>query len=103
VSAEIVHVTARKYRGTIPDAHRVSLDTRIQWLWNQRFGTVQTVWMTSRSNGEVLDHTAATLILQAIMGKDLESIVQVFQRLEGGPLEDEEVLDREGEQQSMRI
>lgn len=77
--ADIVPV--RKYRKQIPDRHRVSLDTRIAWLWNQRFGTVQMVWRESK---DVLDHTAATLILQAIMGKDLNSIEQLFSRLEGG-------------------
>lgn len=91
--AVVATTPTRKFRGQIPEAHRGSLDTRIQWLWLQRFGTVQTVWQTSRE-GDVLDHTAATLILQAIMAKDLESISLVFQRLEGGPLVDEELLDR---------
>lgn len=89
---ELVQMPQRKYRGSIPDAHRVSLDTRIQWLWNQRFGTVQMVW---KDSPDILDNTAATLILQAILAKDLESIHQVFQRLEGGSLTDEEQLDRE--------
>lgn len=93
----------RKYRTSIPEAHKASLDTRIQWLWHQRFGTVQMVWKTSREENEVLDHTAATLILQAIMGKDLDSIIQLFQRLEGSPLADDELLDREGEQKTMRV
>lgn len=89
MSADLVPV--RKFRGQIPDSHRASLDTRILWLWHQRFGTVQTVWKDSR---DVLDHTAATLILQAIMGKDLDSIAQLFQRLEGGALMDTELADR---------
>lgn len=84
-------VPTRKFRKQIPDSHRGSLDTRILWLWNQRFGTVQMVW---KDSPDVLDHTAATLILQAIMGKDLESISQIFQRLEGGALMDEEVLEQ---------
>lgn len=92
MTAEIV--TTRKYRSRIPESHRVSLDTRILWLWNQRFGTVQTVWQASQ-NGDVLDHTAATLILQAIMAKDLESIVLIFQRIEGGAILDEQVAERE--------
>lgn len=81
----------RKFRTSIPEMHKVSLDTRLVWLWNQRFGTVQMIWKDSR---DVLDHTAATLILQAIMGRDLDSIVQLFQRLEGAPITDEEILDR---------
>jgi hypothetical protein len=93
-------VTTRKYRTTIPEEHKASLDTRIMWLWNQRFGTVQMIWKDST---DVLDHTAATLILQAIMGRDLDSIIQLFQRLEGAPMVDDEVLDREGQQRTMRV
>jgi hypothetical protein len=81
-----------RFRNTIPDAHRKSIDTRIQWLWNQRFGTVQQVWQSSK---DMLDHTAATLILQAVFAKDLESIAQILQRLEGGALVDSEVAERE--------
>lgn len=90
----------RKYRREVPEVWRTSLDTRIQWLWHQRFGTVQTVW---KDSPDVLDHTAATLILQAIMGSDLDSIVLIFQRLEGGALIDEELLDRNHEQKTMRV
>ena len=32
---------SRKFRHEIPEKHRGSMDTRIRWLWNQRFGTVQ--------------------------------------------------------------
>lgn len=90
MSNELV-LTTSKYRKQVPDLHRTSLDTRIQWLWNQRFGTVQMVWKESK---DVLDVTAATLILQAVIGKDLDSIVQLFQRLEGGPISDDEVQER---------
>lgn len=96
MSAELVPVSRtvqRKFRKQIPDSHRQNLDTRIVWLWHQRFGTVQTIWQESRT-GDVLDHTAATLILQAIMAKDLDSIIQLFQRLEGGALTDESVAAR---------
>ena len=98
MSAELVLVTQRKFRRQIPDAHRASLDSRIQWLWNQRFGTVQMVWKESK---DVLDHTAATLFLQAIMGKDIESISQVFQRLEGGAVDDAVLADQDG--QTIRV
>jgi hypothetical protein len=85
-------VLVSKYRTKIPESHRASLDTRLLWLWNQRFGTVQTIWQRSP---DILDHTAATLILQAIMGKDLESIAQLFQRLEGGARKDDQVIQEE--------
>jgi hypothetical protein len=87
MSGELVPVN-RKFRRQVPESHRGSLDTRIVWLWHQRFGTVQTVW---KDSPDILDHTAATLILQAIMAKDLDSIEQIFHRLEGGPLPDDVV------------
>jgi hypothetical protein len=90
MSGEVV--VAHRFRNQIPEAHRESLDTRILWLWHQRFGTVQTVYTSSP---DILDVTAATLILQAVLARDLKSIQQLFQRLEGGPLLDVEVRDRE--------
>jgi hypothetical protein len=84
--------TEYRFRTQVPDSHRRSIDTRIAWLWNQRFGTVQQVWQTSK---DVLDHTAATLLLQAVFAQDLDAINQVFQRLEGGALTDTELLERD--------
>jgi hypothetical protein len=31
-------VATRKFRAEIPEAHRGSLDTRLRWLWHQRWG-----------------------------------------------------------------
>lgn len=91
--AEIVPMPpTRKFRKEIPESHRASLDTRIQWLWNQRFGTIQTVYLHSK---DLHDRTACTLFLQAIIGHDLESISQIFSRLEGGALIDTELAERE--------
>ena len=78
----------RRYRHAVPDAHRASLDTRLAWLWCQRFGTVQMIW---KESSDMLDHTACTLILQAIMAEDLNSIELLFQRLEGGSQDDRTV------------
>jgi hypothetical protein len=86
MTSEVVPI--RRWRGSIPKEHRASLDTRLHWLWNQRFGTVQTVYIDSE---DLLDRTAATLILQAIMAQDLRSIQQLFQRLEGGAVHDAEI------------
>ena len=85
-------VGRRHYRKEIPKEYQQSLDTRLYWLWNQRFGTVQTISVTST---DTLDVTACTLILQAVMAGDLESIMLLFRRLEGGPMQDEEVLERQ--------
>lgn len=86
-----LELSGLRFRNEIPDAHRKSIDTRIAWLWNQRFGTVQQVWQNSK---DMLDHTAATLILQAVFAKDIESIAQILQRLEGGALVDTELAER---------
>lgn len=91
--AEIVQIDqapSRRWKGDVPKEHRTSLDTRLRWLWNQRFGTVQTVYIETE---DLLDRTAATLILQAIMTQDLRSIQQIFQRLEGGAVSDEDLQD----------
>jgi hypothetical protein len=87
MSSEVVPI--RRYRQQVPEDHRTSLDTRLLWLWHQRFGTVQTVYNNSP---DILDVTAATLILQAIMARDLKSIQQLFQRLEGNAVYDQEVV-----------
>ena len=80
----------RRYRHEIPERHRHSLDTRIQWLWNQRSGTVQSVW---ENTPDALDRTAATMILQALFAKDMNSIALIFRRLEGGALPDDIILE----------
>jgi len=81
---------AYRWRNEIPKDHRTSLDTRLAWLWNQRFGTVQMVYLRS---ADILDVTAATLIIQAILAKDLSAIQQLFQRLEGGAVNDQELAE----------
>lgn len=95
MSAEIVPLEDRRWRKVVPEEHRSNLDTRIMWLWNQKFGTVQMVYNNSE---DLLDRTAATLILQCIMAKDLQSIQQLFTRLEGGA-----VFDSEADEEGVRI
>ena len=95
MSAEVVPIDrqpSRRWKGEVPKEHRTSLDTRLRWLWNQRFGTVQMVWQQSR---DMLDRTAATLILQAIFAKDLEAIAQIFERIEGGAQFDVELSEKD--------
>lgn len=74
-----------KFRKRVPEAHRTSVDTRLAWLWHQRWGTVQTVW---KDSPDLLDRMACELLMQAILGSDLRSIELIFTRLEGGPLAD---------------
>ncbi len=71
--------------------HRISLDTRIRWLFNQRFGTIQAVYQDSP---DLLDRTAATMFITAIWSKDLDSIMLIYKRIEGGPILDEELVAR---------
>lgn len=78
----------RRWRNRVPREHRATLDTRLIWLWNQRFGTVQTVY---KESDDILDTTAATLILQAVLGRDMKAVQQLFNRIEGGSVYDEEL------------
>ena len=85
-----VPVERTTFRRQVPAEHRASIDTRLAWLWNQRFGTVQMVW---KDSPDLLDHTAATIILQAVLAKDLNSIETIFQRIEGGSVPDTQVVE----------
>ena len=85
-----VPVERKKFRRQVPAEHKDSIDTRLAWLWNQRFGTVQMVW---KDSPDLLDHTAATIILQAVLAKDLNSIETIFQRIEGGSVPDTQVVE----------
>lgn len=82
----------RRFRREVPREHRTSLDTRVRWLWNQRAGTIQSIW---KHSPDVLDQTAATMLLQIFMGQDLNAIALVFRRLEGGELEDSVIAENE--------
>lgn len=86
----VVPVERKKFRRQVPAEHKASIDTRLAWLWNQRFGTVQTVW---KDSPDLLDHTAATIILQAVLAKDLNSIETIFQRIEGGSVPDTQLVE----------
>lgn len=83
----------RKFRHAIPKEHQYSLDTRLAWLWNQRSGTVQSV---RENSPDVLDHTAASMVLQALFSRDLNSIALLLRRLEGGAVTDEQVEESDG-------
>lgn len=81
-----------RFRKEIPRKHRGSADAKIQWLWNQRFGTIQTIY---NETDDVETKTVCTLFLQAIIGKELPSIRLILNRLEGGAIVDTEIVERE--------
>lgn len=83
--------TKRVYRN-IPEKHRVSDDSRIQWLWNQRFEVVQTIFSFTDN---VRDRMAATLVLSATLSAHLPAIELVLRRLEGGAVPDQVVQEEE--------
>jgi len=95
MSTELVS-QRRAWRSRVPEDHRSSIDTRLRWLWNQRFGTLQAVW---RDSPDPLDRMASTMLVQAIVRRDLDSISLIFQRLEGSPLDDGTIL----EQKTIRV
>jgi len=81
----------RRWRRTVPEAHQLNLDTRILWMWNQKFGTIQTIF---NEGTDEEDRMAATMFLQAILETDLDTIETIFRRIEGTPQTDEEVLSK---------
>ena len=83
-----------KFRNTIPEKHRATLDTRLVWLWNQRMGVVQSVWVNGT---DTLDHLAADMIVMAVTGQDLTAIQHLLQRIEGGAISDVELAKRDVE------
>ena len=80
----------KKYRSSIPAEHLTSIDTKLRWLWNQRFGTVQKIW---QETPDADTKAAATLCLNAAYLGDLAAINIILNRLEGGVLTDQELLD----------
>jgi len=96
MSKAVARKPGTNFRKEIPEAHRASLDTRLRWLWNQRFGTIQSIW---KDSPDVQDKMATTIMLQAVWAADLEAISLLFRRLEGGAVDDETVL----QQESLRI
>lgn len=80
----------KKYRSAIPEEHSSSIDTKLRWLWNQRFGTVQKIWQETE---DADTKAAATLCLNAAYIGDMSAINIVLNRLEGGVLNDEDLLD----------
>lgn len=83
-------LSKKKYRSSVPPEHCTSIDTKLRWLWNQRFGTVQKIWQETT---DADTKAAATLLLNAAYVGDISAIHIVLNRLEGGVLTDEDLLD----------
>jgi len=84
-----------KFRSTIPEKHRATLDTRLVWLWNQRMGVVQSIWIAAPAG--TLDKVAADMIVMAVTGEDLTAIQHLLHRIEGGAISDVELSKRQDE------
>ena len=88
MSSDLVPVSDYRFRGTIPKEWRKSIDTRLYWLWHQRLGTLQQI---REKTDDVLDRTAAELVMEAVYGDDLNPLLLLLQRLEGGAVRDTEI------------
>jgi len=82
----------RRYRNEVPAAYKQSPDSRLAWLWNQKFGTVKAVWENSN---DLQDRMAADLLLHAIIDSDITAIKLIFERLEGGAIYDTEMVSED--------
>jgi hypothetical protein len=82
----------KRLKSNIPEEHRASADTRVQWLWNQRLIVVQSIYMRT---DDILDKMAATLVIQAAWSGHLPSIELVLKRLEGGAIPDQAIVEED--------
>lgn len=83
-------IVQRKYRSEIPERYCTSDDARLQWLWNQRLSTVSSIFYRTK---DPLSRMAASLVVSAAVAGDLGSIELLLQRLEGGAVSDQAVLE----------
>ena len=77
-------------RSEIPAKHCASDDTRLQWLWNQRLVTAANIFYKTK---DARTRMAASLVMTATAQGDLGAISLLLQRLEGGAISDQEVLE----------
>lgn len=82
-----------RLRTTIPEDHRASDDSRLEWLWSQRIVVVQSIYMKTN---DIRDRMAASLVLQAAWMAQLPSIELLLRRLEGAAISDEAVQEDDG-------
>uniref|UniRef100_A0AAU8EIS7 Uncharacterized protein n=1 Tax=Microbacterium phage RicoCaldo TaxID=3230836 RepID=A0AAU8EIS7_9CAUD len=89
--SDVVHVPNRRAMlRNIPEEHRTTDDTRLEWLWMQRLIVVQNIYMNTNNNR---DRMAASLVLNAAWSAHLGSIEMLLRRLEGGAVPDQVVLE----------
>lgn len=91
MSKELVPAKAQRFRNNVPTEWRKSIDTRIYWMWHQRLGTIQQI---REKTTDVLDLTAAELVLEAVYGDDLNPLILLLQRLEGGTQRDDRLQEQ---------
>ena len=90
---EVVHVPNRRAMLTnIPEEHRTTDDTRMEWLWMQRIIVIQNIYMKTNN---ARDRMACSLVLAAAWSANLGSIEMLLRRLEGGSVPDSVVLEGE--------
>lgn len=85
-------VPVRKMLNNIPEEHRGTDDSRIEWLWSQRIIVVQNIYVKTDNPR---DRMAANLVLDAAWSANLPSIELLLRRLEGGAVVDTAVQEDE--------
>lgn len=91
MTSEAVHVPNRRAMLTnIPEEHRLTDDSRFEWLWMQRVIVVQNIFMKTNN---ARDKMACSLVLAAAWSANLGSIEMLLRRLEGGAVPDSVVQD----------
>lgn len=78
----------QRFRNGVPQEWRKSIDTRLYWMWHQRLGTIQQI---REKTDDVLDRTAAEIVMEAVYSDELNPLILLLQRLEGGPMRDRDL------------
>lgn len=80
----------RRMLTNIPEEHRTTDDTRMEWLWMQRIILVQNIYLKTNN---ARDKMACSVVLSAAWSANLGSIELLLRRLEGGAVQDSVVLE----------
>jgi hypothetical protein len=85
-------ITKRRLFHNIPEEHRISDDSRLEWLWMQSVAQIMSI---RENTDDIRDRMAATLMLTAAWMGQLSAIELVLQRLEGAAVDDKTISESE--------
>ena len=82
----------RRLLHRIPQEHRLTDDSRIEWLWMQSAAQVMGI---REHTDDIQDRMAATLVLTAAVMGEMQAIELLLLRLEGAAKSDQTIQEEE--------